>query len=315
MIISASRRTDIPALYSDWFFNRIKEQYVYVRNPVNTHQISNIDLSPEVVDCIVFWTKNAKPMIEKLKNLEKYKYYFQYTVTNYSKEIELKVPALDETVNTFRIIYNLIGKKRIIWRYDPIVLTYKFDLTWHRNNFEKLCEKLCQYTDKCVISFVDYYKNSKSNLKGLECKEISTIEMQEISFILNTIAAKYNLRLESCSEAVDLRNFGINHGKCIDDKLIEEIIKYDVKIPKDNNQRSECGCVASIDIGTYNTCTNGCLYCYANTNGKIANFNYLSHDVNSPLLFGEIEINDKISIRKCAACKVFQNDLFFNKHI
>lgn len=310
MIISASRRTDIPALYSEWFINRILNRYVYVRNPMNIHQVSKIDLSSEVVDCIVFWTKNAEPLIDKLHYLENYKYYFQYTVTNYPKEIEPNVPSLNNTIKTFKTISNIIGRKKIIWRYDPIVLAHKFNLSWHKKNFAFLCENIAQYTDKCVISFVDYYKNTKSNFSELDYNNISQLEMKEVAYELNTIAHNWNIQLESCAEAVDLTDIGIAHGKCIDDKLVQEIINCNISVKKDKSQRSECGCIASIDIGSYNTCTNGCLYCYANTNATITNTNNRLHDVNSPIIFGEIGVNDKISIRKCVSCKVFQNDLF-----
>ena len=162
MIISASRRTDIPTYYSEWFLNRIKDGFVYVRNPMNVHQISKISLSPDVVDGIVFWTKNPVPMLDKLYNLQDYAYYFQFTVNSYGKDIEANIPSKNDIiVPAFRELSRIIGAEKVIWRYDPIMLTSKYTIDYHVNYFNELAKRLSGYTHKCVISFVDFYRNTQ----------------------------------------------------------------------------------------------------------------------------------------------------------
>jgi len=157
MIISASRRTDIPAFFSEWIINRLKEQYAYVRNPMNIHQVSKINLSPDVVDCIVFWSKNPKPIINKLNALKDYMYYFQFTLNAYDKDFEENLPTLSTRIDTFQTLSNYIGKERVIWRYDPIIINEKYSIDWHIERFKYLTEQLCLYTEKVTISFIDLY--------------------------------------------------------------------------------------------------------------------------------------------------------------
>lgn len=307
MIISASRRTDIPAYFSDWFYNRIEKGFVLVRNPMNIHQVSNINISPDVVDCIVFWTRNPRKFIERLEMLEKYQFYFQYTITGYGRQLEPNVPSLEESISCFQTLSKLIGAHRVIWRYDPIIITGERNLEYHINHFNSIAEKLSGYTRKCVISFVDYYKKTVKNLKNINYKELTSDEIIKLSTQLSNLGRKYNIALASCSEAIDLERFGIVHGKCIDDKLIEEITGVTFDIDKDKSQRKECGCIASIDIGAYNTCSNGCLYCYANYDLNSVRLNYAEHDSNSDLIYGKLSEHDKINIRKVLSCKVISS--------
>lgn len=297
LIISASRRTDIPAFYSEWFFNRIREGHLMVRNPMNVHQVSKINLSPEVVDCIVFWTKNPAPMLSRLPELNKYKYYFQFTLNSYDKSIEPDVPEKKYLISAFKELSDMIGKEKVIWRYDPIILTDKFNIDYHIKWFEVLAEKLSGYTEKCVISFVDLYKKTERNLKGINLLNLNNEAMNEIAYNLSVIASKYNIMIESCSEEIDLDKYNIKHGKCIDDELISKITGKRIISKKDPNQRQVCGCIKSIDIGAYNTCRHNCLYCYANFNKDMVLKNTRQHDPGSALLCGELTYDDKVSIR------------------
>lgn len=310
MIISASRRTDIPAFFLEWFFKRIEEGFLLVRNPMNLHQISRISLSPDVVDCIVFWSKNPGKMINKLERLKGYSYYFQFTITGYGQRLEPNVPLMQEAIDTFIVLSNLIGKERLIWRYDPIILTDRFDFHYHASNFENIAKQLQGKTNRCVISFVDMYKKTMRNMSAIKLSEITTNKMVKLSIILNKICSKYDLELASCAEVVDLTAYGIKHGKCIDDKLIEEISGFALNIDKDPTQRPECGCMASVDIGAYNTCPHECLYCYANYNHDLVHRNYATHDPESPLLFGTVSPNDRIHERKIFSCREMQKSLF-----
>lgn len=310
MIISASRRTDIPAFFLEWFFKRIDEGFLLVRNPMNLHQISRINLSPDGVDCIVFWSKNPRKMIKKLHLLKEYSYYFQFTITGYGQRLEPNVPLMREGVDTFIALSNLIGKERLIWRYDPIIITDKYDLNYHAGNFEKIAKQLEGKTNRCVISFVDMYKKTMRNMSAIKLSEITTDRMVKLAVLLSKICSKYCLELASCAEAVDLTAYGIEHGKCIDNKLIEEISGFALNIEKDPTQRPECGCMASVDIGAYNTCPHECLYCYANYNHDLVHKNYVLHDTESPLLFGTVDPRDKIHERKILSCREIQKSLF-----
>ncbi len=298
MIISASRRTDIPSYYSEWFFNRLEEKYVLVRNPMNTHQVSKIDLSPEVVDGIVFWTKNPTPMLKRLEKLEKYNYYFQFTLTAYGPEIETGLPSKNKVIiPAFQRLSKEIGKEKVIWRYDPVFLSGTYTIDYHCKYFEVLASKLAQYTEKCTISFIDFYRKTERNIRPLHIQPVTVEQQMEIAEKFAKTAQKYNLYLDTCAESCDFSKFGISHACCIDKKWFERIGKYKLNVEKDKNQRSECGCVSSIDIGAYNTCKNGCLYCYANYSSTCVENNFGKHNFKSPLLFGEINEKDKIKER------------------
>ena len=298
MILSVSRRTDIPAFYSEWFYYRLKEGFVYVRNPMNIHQVSKVILSPQVIDCIVFWSKNPRPMIGRLGELKDYMYYFQYTINPYDKGLELGVPRKEGIINTFKELSDMIGPKRVIWRYDPILLTEKMNTDYHVKYFEEIAKRLEGRTNTCVISFVDLYKKTQSNLKDTQAREPSQNEMVELATKMCQIAQEYGMVIQTCAEAIELESEGINHGKCIDSLLIEDLLGVKLVVGKDPNQRKECGCVQSIDIGEYNTCAHGCKYCYANFKDSVVVKNRMSHDTNSPLLVGNLGPDDKVTDRK-----------------
>lgn len=298
MVISVSRRTDIPAFYSSWFYNRIKDGYFLVRNPMNIHQVSKVSLKKEDVDCIVFWSKNPRPMMNRLDKLEGYNYYFQFTLNSYDKTIEPNVPQKKYVLNTFKELSLKIGKEKVIWRYDPIILTDYYTKEYHYKWFEYLAKELYKYTDKCVISFLDLYKKTEKKLSGLNVLPITVTDMEEIAQRFSQIAKVHELTIESCCEVVSLEKYDIKHGRCIDDRLIAKLSGHDILVYKDSNQRNSCGCVKSIDMGEYNTCKHGCKYCYANFNDEIVIKKYSNHKLKAPLLIGDIEDGDRIFERK-----------------
>lgn len=311
MILSVSRRTDIPAFYSDWFINRLREEVVMVRNPMNYHGISKISLSPNVVDCIVFWSKNPKPMFKYLDEIEdKYKFYFQYTINAYENDMEPYLPSLDERLESFIYLSNKYGKEKVIWRYDPIVITPKYNLEWHVNRFDYIASKLKNYTYDCVFSFLDVYDKNRNNLSKLEIQEITRDIMIEIAQKLKPIADRHGIELRTCGEDIDLVYLGIKKSCCIDPILISKIVDCRIKAIKDKNQRASCGCVESIDIGQYNTCKHGCVYCYANYSQESVKNNCLKHCKTSKLLLGEIEKEDKIHEREVKSLKELQSSFF-----
>lgn len=312
MIISASRRTDIPTYYSEWFMNRIREGYALARNPMNAHQVSRISLSPEVVDGIVFWTKNPAPMLDKLPQLKDYMYYFQFTLNAYEQDVEAGVPLKHKyIVPTFQRLSEMIGPERVVWRYDPILVSDKYTFDYHVKYFELLAKKLASYTQKCTISFLDMYVKTERNVAGLNIQPW-TLELQDaMAKSLAEIAHSYGLELETCAEGIELEKYGIKHAHCIDDELFAKLLGCPLKVGKDKNQRKECGCVDSVDIGAYNTCRNGCRYCYANFNAKMVQNNQQRHNPLSPLLLGELQPDDKVTERKMTSCLERQGGLGF----
>lgn len=305
MIVSVSRRTDIPAFYSEWFMDKIEKGYVEVINPFNRKQVSKIELTTKTVDCFVFWSKNPKPMLSKLDILDKkgFKYYFQFTVTSYQSDIEVGMKNKNDILRTFINLSKKIGREKVVWRYDPIILNNRYTKEYHYQWFEALCKRLCNYTNKCVISFIDMYAKTKRNTKDLELIDISKEDMQDIAKNLASIAGKYNIVIETCCEAVNLSLYNIQKGKCIDDQIIEQIIGGPLNVKKDETQREVCGCVKSIDIGQYNTCKHFCTYCYANYSRTQVLENCKLHDKRSPLLVGKLVGDETITIRKMKSIK------------
>lgn len=321
MILSVSRRTDIPNYYSDWFYNRIKEGFLYVKNPMNPHQVSRIALSPDLVDCIVFWTKNPEPMFARLHELDDYAYYFQFTLTGYGRDMEPNVPhKKNHMIPVFQRLSDRIGSSRVVWRYDPILFNDIYTEDYHIRAFEQIAEALSGYTKRCVISFVDAYAKNRAVLKALGVRrnvlcgwDISDNQaenesckvsgdgmdgLKKFAGRLGSIARRNGMEIASCAEELDLADCGIGHSSCIDRTFIEEITGYAIEAYKDKNQRAACGCVESIEVGAYHTCPNGCKYCYANVSQEQVRKNYMAFDADSPLLCGRIADGDKITDRK-----------------
>ncbi len=306
MIISASRRTDIPAFFSDWFLKRIEEKYAYVRNPMNFHQVSKINLSPDVVDCIVFWSKNPAPMLPKLENLENYMYYFQYTLNAYDQDTEQNLPSLADRIDTFRKLSKIIGRQRMIWRYDPVILNERYTIEWHAEKYAAIAGALSSCTDKCIISFIDLYPVNSQRMKDNAIRELLTEEKRSLASRFSSAARANGISVNTCAEEIDLSDFDIGHSHCIDDKLISRLLGCPIEAGKDKGQRPACGCAASIDLGLYNTCQNGCIYCYANHNDNLRFRNFQAYDIDSPLLCSRLTDLDKITERKVKSLKESQ---------
>ncbi len=299
MIVSASRRTDIPAYYSEWFLERLREGYVLVRNPMNPHQISRVRLDPEAVDGIVFWSKNPAPLLDRLDELKNYAYYFQFTVTGYGPEIEPGLPDKERSIiPTFQRLADRIGPDRVIWRYDPIFLSQTYSMEFHLRRFEALAEQLSAFTRKCTVSFLDLYRNTRRNLSALALTDFPSGLQERLAGSLAEIAKRYGLCMDTCAEKIDLQKYNIAHARCIDGQLFSRLLGCPVEIGKDKNQRPECGCVESVDIGAYNTCRNGCRYCYANYLDACVHVNHAQHDPHAPLLIGKVGAEDRIAERK-----------------
>lgn len=307
MILSASRRTDLPAFYSDWFLRRLAEGYVLVRNPMNPSRVSKIALSPELVDCIVFWTKNPAPMLGQLQKIRDmgHEFYFQFTLNPYGEALERRVPSKAVRLETFHRLSRAIGRKRLVWRYDPVILNEELTPEWHLREFRKMCEAIANDTEECIFSFVDIYHKMASRSKEA-VREITLHEMDEIALGFSRIAQTFGLTLKTCSESIDLSKYGIKHARCIDPERIERLIGCPIRGVKDKNQRPECGCMQSIDIGAYNTCRHGCLYCYACAEERTIHKATEDYNPASPLLTGSVTESDQVFPRTVSSLKETQ---------
>ncbi len=294
MIISASRRTDIPAFYPVWFMNRIREGFLHIRNPFSPNRIDRVSLKPANVDAIVFWTRNAEPLIPYLDDLDQigYRYYFQYTLVHYPRVFERSTVSLSRKIDRFRRLSHWVGRDRVVWRYDPIILSNVTDERYHWNHFKKIAEALRGFTHRCVISFLDIYRKTRGILDRLERDEdVRLIDIhhnepkaREISGLLGEFARDCGFEIVTCAEAFDLEHFGIHHGKCIDDRLLNRLFQLELSVRKDKGQRKLCRCIESKDIGAYDTCPYGCIYCYANARPELTQKNFQNHQTTSPLL-------------------------------
>lgn len=287
MIISASRRTDIPSFYASWMMNRLRAGYCNVPNPFNPKQVSRISLRPEDVDAIVFWTRNARPLMACLEEIDRmgYRYYFLYTIADNGRALDAKSPPVDAAAATFQALSERLGDpRRVIWRYDPIVLSPAAPPEAHLERFGKLAQRLAGYTRRCVVSVVDVYEKAARRLEtvGVSRERPPAADLQRLFSGMKAIADAHGLDVVSCAEDLELE--AIRPGKCVDDRLLEELFGLDACRKKDGGQRPACGCVQSRDIGMYDTCLFECRYCYATRDFDLARRNHARHDPRSPSL-------------------------------
>lgn len=288
MIISASRRTDIPAFYTPWFMNRIRSGWCRVPNPFNPLQVSEISLRPEDVDVIVFWTRNPRPLFPHLGELEDrgHRFYFLATLMDNPGEIDAGRPRLNDALGTFRTLADRVGPDKVIWRYDPIVFSSLSGPDFHMDAFGRIASRLQGYTTRCIISFMHPYRKVQNRFieKGIETVPCGEKKFGDLVLFMREEALSRGMDILSCASSQNLDMHGIGHGKCIDDELIRKVFGIEVARRKDPSQRKECGCVVSRDVGMYDTCLFGCLYCYATNSIENARLNYRRHDPDKPSL-------------------------------
>ena len=295
-IVSASRRTDIPAFFGDWFMNRLSAGYCLVANPFNRSQVRRVSLAAEDVDAVVFWTKNPAPFLHHVLELEKQRlrYYFQYTLNDYPKALEPGLSPVEDRIEAFRALSNIIGSRRVVWRYDPIIPTGVTDFEAHRNRFKSLAKVLSGHTRRVVVSLVDRYRKTLRRLARLEKEGLRVHwEMLEGPCVdrlledLASIAGECGLEMRACSEPRDFSGLGIPPGACIDADLITDLFGIATTHVKDRGQRPRCGCVESRDIGAVDTCGHGCPYCYATNDPDRALLRLRDHDPSASALDGK----------------------------
>ena len=293
MIIQTGMRTDIPAFYSKWFLNRIKEGYVLVRNPYDLQSVTRYSLSPDVVDLIAFCTKNPAPMLPGMDALKEYGQYWFVTITPYGRDIELNVPDKEKVIEDFKRLSDIVGTDSVGWRCDPILLTEHYTLERHIDDFRHMAKTLSGYTESCVISFIDLYRKVRRNFP--EAEEVGKEERITIGKAFAEIGKEYGITIRACAEGTELEPNGVDCGGCMTVGTFEKALHAVLDVPKRKNQRGgQCACVLGTDIGAYDTCAHFCRYCYANTDAERVRQNMKAHDPDSPFLIGSCRPGDRI---------------------
>lgn len=308
MILNTGSRTDIPAYYSDWFYNRIKAGYVLVRNPYYPSQITKYLLSPDVIDVMVFCTKNPSPMLDRLSLLSAFDTFWFVTITPYGTEIEPHVPPKEQVIASFRQLSEAIGSSRISWRYDPVLITDTYSIAHHIEQFHRMAEALSGYTTQCVVSFIDLYEKTKRNFRGI--RSVTSEEQEILIDAFSNIAKENGLQIHLCCENASLVRENVDADGCMSKAVLEKALGCKLNVPKKKTARSECSCLLGADIGAYNTCGHGCLYCYANYDMETVAKNRKLHNASSPLLIGELSEQDVVKSAEQKSWKNGQLDIF-----
>lgn len=306
MIINTGCRTDIPAFYSKWLMNRIKEGYVLVRNPYYPSKVTKYSLNPNVVDLLAFCTKNPKPILQYLDELSIYNQYWFVTITPYGKEIEPFVPSKSSVIESFQTLSDRVGVNSIGWRYDPIFIGMGFDVKRHIEEFEKIAKKLKGYTQDCTISFLDLYDKVRRNAPDIRPPD--KVEQIELAKAFGKIGYENDILIHACCEKNYLAEYGIDCRGCMTQEIVERAIGAKLVPPKIKNIRKECNCLMGNDIGAYNTCMHLCKYCYANYNSKLVRANTKCHIVSSPFLIGSFREGDTIVEAKQKSWKKIESE-------
>ena len=292
MIIQTGNRTDIPAFYSEWFANRLREGFVLVRNPFNPQAITKYRLDPSVVDLLVFCTKNAEPMLQYMPLLRHYRQYWFLTITPYGKDIEPRVPDKASVMEAFKKLSSIVGADNMCWRYDPIIINDSWPAERHIASFEAMCRNLAGYTHTAVISFIDLYEKVKRNYP--EARTVPLSLQMSLTEAFVKIGRQYGMTIKPCGESPLLASTGADCSGCMTQKVFEDAIGLPLILPLNPNNRRECACFITGDIGAYNTCAHFCRYCYANADREAVKAAMKLHDPHSPLLIGHVTEDDTI---------------------
>ena len=293
MILNTGNRTDIPAFYSEWFMNRVREGYALSRSPYAPQVLYRYRFDPETVDMLVFCTKNPAPMLNHLNGLSAFPQFWSVTITPYGKDIEPNVPDKYEVMDAFRTLSGIVGKHAVCWRYDPVFISDVYTAEDHILLFEEMAAYLSGYTDRAVISFIDLYEKTRRNFP--EAEEVSRADRLKIGKAFAEIADSYGMKLHTCLEGEELACFGIDTSGCMTREVLEEVLGEELAVPASaEDARKGCRCLLGGDIGAYNTCRHFCRYCYANYDRKTVMENSLLHDPASPLLIGHVLPTDEI---------------------
>ena len=295
MILNVSGRTDIVAFYSKWFINCYRKGFIDVRNPFNKNLVNRIYFKD--VDAILFCTKNPLPILPYIKEI-KIPFIFHITITPYKKDIEPAVLAKGCIIENVKKLSKLIGKDKIVIRYDPVFLSEKYNLNYHKKAFANLCKLLKGYTNKIIISFIDDYKNVRKNMNVLRIIPFKENDFKEIGLSFSKSASENDMTVSTCAEKRDLTEYGFVKDECMSKDLAYKLTgKTNFKkwIARGSKY---CNCVQMVDIGSYNSCPHLCKYCYANFDEDRVMKNFQKHDINSSLLTGSLKKEDTIKVRQ-----------------
>ena len=292
MILNTGSRTDIPAFYSTWFYNRIKEGYVCTRNPYNPKQVRRYQINPDVVDILSFCTKNPAPMLERIHELDAFRQFWFVTLTPYGKDIDPNVPDKHLIITEIQQLSQIAGKHAVGWRYDPIFINQKYSIDYHLRAFQTICDQLQGYISFCVISFIDLYAKTKKNFPDVQ--EVSPAQQAFLAKRMSAIASAHGIPIRACCESPSLQKYGIITDGCMTKQVLEAATGCQLIVPKKSAARAQCTCLLGDDIGMYNTCGHGCLYCYANYDNNTVRSNMKKHDPDSPFLIGNYKKDDII---------------------
>ena len=291
MIISASYKTDIPTFYGEWFRNRLHAGFCRMVNPYNRKQHQVVSLQKEDVDGFIFWTKNLAPFLGVLDDVhdQEYPFVVQYTINGYPRALETRVVDAERSVESFLAASDKFGTNTLVWRYDTIIFSTLTDEDFHLQNFAKLAEKLAGSTDEVVVSFLQIYKKTKHNLDeasrvhGFDWYDPPAETKRELLTALVQVASEHKMSLSICTQP-DLVVPGVNEARCVDGQRLMDIAGRSFK-SKIKGTRTGCGCFESKDIGEYDTCPHGCVYCYAVRQRSLSLQRYQEHDPLGEYLF------------------------------
>ena len=293
MIINVGGRTDIVQYFTPWRLKRFDEGYVLSRNPMFPNKVNCYELTPDKVDCVTFCSKNYAPILKDLHRItDRFNTYFYYTITAYGKDVEPGVPSIDESIRTLQELSAQVGKERLVWRYDPVLLTERYTIGRHLETFSDMCREISPYVSRCIFSFVQYYDKVPFNMP--EIIPMTEDDKRHLAEGMGRIASENGMVLQACMCDMDLSTYGISQRACMTLEDIGKANGVEFRSVAHRGMRKGCHCIESRDIGWYDTCLNGCKYCYANTNPKKAFDNHTLHDVDSPLLLGHLTDEDEV---------------------
>ena len=303
MVLNTGMRTDIPAYFSEWFMNRVREGYVLTRNPYNPLQVTRYRIDPSVVDILAFGTKNPAPLLPYLDELAAFRTYWFVTMNPYGQKLEPNVPDWQDVAESIRTLSDRFGPKAISWRISPIIVNDCFPVYWHIEQFRRMAETLSGKVETCMIAFLDLYEKTRRNFP--EGRAVTKSEKAAIGAAFVPVAQQHGIRVIGCYQDRDLAEYGVDVSGCMTHHALEHVGGFRLTIPKsqksvqkmmgssasiteaENREFQEHGgCILGRDIGEYNTCPHGCRYCYANYDQQVVAANFKRHDPRSPYLIG-----------------------------
>ena len=294
MILNTGARTDTVNYYAEWLLNRFREGYVLARNPLFPNKVTRYELSPDKIDAVLFCSKNYAPILTRLREItDAYRTYFHYTITAYGRDVEPNVPDIRTSMQTLIELSKIVGRKKIAWRYDPVLLTEKYTIARHLETFAYMAETLAPYIDRCIFSFVEIYKKLTVNMPELIA--LTESDEERLAEGLGGIAKKFGIRIQTCGTNGDYSRYGIRSSGCATLEILGNANGCEFRERKHKGLREGCHCIESRDIGAYDTCLNGCKYCYANKDMTKVRENFKRHDPRSPLLLGNLLPSDEVT--------------------